>query len=279
MSAPERELFAGRTIECRPSGRDGFVLRVLLPRPLGQPLEGGRFFMLRTADAGFPYLSRPFSVHDARPDGRGPELQFLFKTVGRGTNCLARLRPGDPVQLLGPLGRPFPRADDAVTSVLVAGGVGLPPLFLWMRRRLEQGRRDPALLLYGARVREQLFELKEAEALGVPVRTATEDGSHGEQGRVDRLLTRALDELAGRPARVLACGPDPMMAVVAALCRVRRIPCLVSLETLMACGFGVCNACAVPVAGEDGSLTRFARACIDGPVVDGASVLWHAAPE
>jgi dihydroorotate dehydrogenase electron transfer subunit len=109
------------------------------------------------------------------------------------------------------------------------------------------------------------------------VRTATEDGSDGLHGRVDALLAATLDELAGRRVRAFTCGPDPMMAAVSALCATRGVPCHVSLETLMACGFGVCNACAVPIAGGDGSLGHYARACIDGPVMDGARVLWRAA--
>ena len=68
-----------------------------------------------------------------------------------------------------------------------------------------------------------------------------------------------------------------MMAAVARIAARRKVPCLVSLETLMACGFGVCNACAVPVAGSDGQIARYARACIDGPVMDGAAVHWQAA--
>lgn len=269
-----RDCFDAAVLECRPSGRGGHLLRVALPRPLARPLEGGHFFMLRTEGADFPFLNRPFSAHDARPDGRGPELQFLFKAIGRGTGCLSRLRAGEKLKLVGPLGQPFPAPRAGETTILVAGGVGLPPLFLWLRRRQETSAREPAVLLYGARFREQLFELDAALQLGVPVRTATEDGSHGLRGRVDQLLAATLDEVRG-PVRVYACGPDPMMAAVARLCGERRLPCLVSLETLMACGFGVCNACAVPMKGADGMIARFARACIDGPVMDGASVLWH----
>jgi dihydroorotate dehydrogenase electron transfer subunit len=277
VSAPERDVFLAQTLEVRPSGRDGWLLRVQLPRPLARPLEGGHFFGLRTSGADFPFLNRPFSVHDASPDTRGPELQFLLKVVGRGTTCLSKLTRGEPVQLVGPLGRPFPKEEGGATTLLVAGGVGLPPLFLWLRRRAEERRSERALLLYGARVQAQLFELEAAQSLGVEVRTATEDGSHGVRGRVDKLLLAALDEHAGRPVRVFTCGPDPMMAVVSRICAERRVPSFVSLETLMACGFGVCNACAVPVADGSGAVARFARACMDGPVMDGTQVHWQSA--
>lgn len=283
----ERDLFDAEVLQCRPSGRDGFLLTVRLARPLARPLEGGHFFMLRTGGCDFPFLNRPFSVHDVRGEsGSAPELDFLFKSIGRGTACMARARRGDPLRLIGPLGRPFPQAGAGETTLLVAGGVGLPPLFLHLRRRQQrlaggEGRgarpESPTLLLYGARSQDQLFELAAAEKLGVPVRTATEDGSLGLHGRVDRLLAQTLHSLGGAPVRILTCGPDPMMAAVSALARARKIPCLVSLETLMACGFGVCNACAVPIDDGRGGVARFARACIDGPVVDGAEVLWHAA--
>ncbi len=277
MSSCERHVVRATVIDCSSAGRDGFLLRVALPAPFAEPLEGGHFFMVRTDGADFPFLNRPFSVHSAAPDGRGPELSFIFKNVGRGTGCLSRLRTGDALTLVGPLGRPFPHADPGVTTVLVAGGVGLPPLFRWLERRRERAAREPALLLYGARSSDQLFDLASAERLGVPVRTATEDGSHGMKGRVDKLLAATLDELGARPVCVYTCGPDPMMAAVARLSAARRVRCMVSLETLMACGFGVCNACAVPVTDGDGQLARYARACMDGPVMDGASVLWQAA--
>lgn len=281
MSERACDVVRSAVIECVPSGRDGFRLEVELPAPFAAPLEGGHFFMLRTDAADFPYLNRPFSVHSARPAGGGLRLSFLFKAIGRGTRCLARLRAGEPVTLVGPLGTPFPAPRAGETTLLVAGGVGLPPLHRWLERRRERGAAGEAQLLYGARSRDQLFELDACRELCVDppvrVRTATEDGSHGRRGRVDALLEETLDELRGRPVRLLACGPDPMMAAVARIAAERALPCLVSLETLMACGFGVCNACAVPVAGRDGRVERYARACIDGPVMDAAPLLWQAA--
>jgi dihydroorotate dehydrogenase electron transfer subunit len=277
VSETGRGVFTSEVASCRSAGRDGWLLTLRLPRERALPLEGGHFFMVRTAGPDFPFLNRPFSVHDARLDGHSWELDFIFKSVGRGTGCMARARPGDPVTLIGPLGQPFPLPGGGETTLLVAGGVGLPPLFLHLRRRLEAGRREAARLLYGARSHDQLFELASAERLGVPVATATEDGSHGLRGRVDALLQKTLDELAGAPARILTCGPDPMMAAVALLARARGVPCFASLETVMACGFGVCNACAVPLDDGKGGVARYARACMDGPVVDAAQVLWHPA--
>jgi len=277
VSGIGRGVFTSEVANCRTAGRDGWLLTLRLPRERALPLEGGHFFMVRTAGPDFPFLNRPFSVHDARLDGRFWELDFIFKSVGRGTSCMARARPGDPITLIGPLGQPFPLPGSEETTLLVAGGVGLPPFFLHLRRRLEAGRREAARLLYGARSFDQLFELASAERLGVPVATATEDGSHGLHGRVDALLQKTLDELGGAPARILTCGPDPMITTVARLARARSVPCFASLETVMACGFGVCNACAVPVDDGRGGVARYARACMNGPVVDAAQVLWHPA--
>ena len=85
-------------------GGEGFVVEVELDQPLSDPLEGGNFFMLRTPDSSFPFLNRPFSVHDVEPDGRGPRLSFLLKVVGDGTACLAQLCSGQELRLVGPLG-------------------------------------------------------------------------------------------------------------------------------------------------------------------------------
>ena len=120
---------------------------------------------------------------------------------------------------------------------------------------------------------KQLFALDSVHEMGVEVRCSTEDGSLGHHGRVDALLQEVLAE--GGDLRVLTCGPDPMMARVAELCEEAGVPCLASLETLMACGFGVCNACAVPYRQEAEPGYRYARACMDGPVMDASQILWH----
>jgi dihydroorotate dehydrogenase electron transfer subunit len=268
----ERFVLRSTVRECRPSGSQGFLLTTSVDQTLPRELEGGHFFMLRAEDAEFPFLNRPFSVHSAGPASRGPELQFLFKVVGSGTASLARLRAGDPLHLVGPLGQPFPMHVKGRTTVLVAGGVGFPPLHLYLRRHLQRDQPENCILLYGARSRDQLFELDGLRGLDVEIHTATEDGSDGLCGRVDGLLERVLEAHAGQALRILTCGPDPMMTRVAEIAAEHQIPCWVSLETFMACGFGVCNACAVPRAESEGEGFRYARACLDGPVFDATTI-------
>ena len=275
MSTATRQRMTARTLGVDSLGGDGVRLRVQLPAPLEQPVEGGQFFMLRSAHPDFPFLSRPFSVHEALPDGCGPELHFLLKRVGPGTRVLADLAAGEPLDLVGPLGTPFPAAAEGVTSLLVAGGVGLPPLNLFLRRQIAAGRDEPIVLLYGGRSRAHLYDLDGLRERGVEVHTATEDGSEGVHGRVDVLLAGQLEERQGQALRILTCGPDPMMACVAELAAKAGVECLVSLETLMACGFGVCNACAVAVDANGPGGVRYERACLDGPVMDAARVEWH----
>src|SRR5262249_55572989 len=124
---------------------------------------------------------------------------------------------------------------------------------------------------YGARTQADLPLDAELAAV-TELRVATEDGSRGTHGRVTVLLERALDELAaeGQAAKVYTCGPAAMMAAVAALSAARGVPCEVSLETPMACGYGVCLGCPVPRTGGDAR--SYLYACTEGPCVDAASI-------
>ena len=252
---------------------DGAVISVAVDADV-EPPQPFQFYMLSVpADPAFPFLPRPFSVYDAREG----ELDFLVKEVGPGTRSLCRLREGDPLLVAGPLGHGVTSLPPEVRSIGVAGGVGIAP-FLLLYRGLSAGRVDggrdaegrPPLLIYGAREKALLYDLELFEELDIEVRACTEDGSHGAAGRVDALLREALDE---GPADVLACGPDPMMEAVAEVCAERGTPCRLSLETYMACGYGVCNACAVKVTDDryrEGH--RYDRCCIEGPVFDAATI-------
>jgi dihydroorotate dehydrogenase electron transfer subunit len=214
-------------------------------------------------------LRRPFSIAAAEPAGGGVEV--VFDVVGPGTAWLAERRPGEPLDLVGPLGRPFPAPPAGVGCVLVGGGYGAAPL-LYLARALADGRR-PVALVMGAASAARLLDPDAAErALPGGVVLTTEDGSRGRSGRVTDVLDALLDDTE---AGVLyACGPMAMLAAVARRAHTRALRCHVAVEEAMACGVGVCMTCVVPVRGPEGVRNR--RACVDGPVFDGADVAWDA---
>ena len=205
----------------------------------------------------------------------GAEPSFLVKAVGEGTRRMVQAPPEACFTLLGPLGAPWRHPRPDARAVLVAGGVGLPPL-LFLARELgatrEAARGPRPLLLYGGRSAEDL-PLGDEVAAVAELRTATEDGSRGTRGLVTALLEPALDELtrAGSPAELFTCGPHGMMAAVAAIAARRGVGCQVSLETRMACGYGVCLGCATARPGGG-----YLYACNEGPCVDATAVDWRA---
>lgn len=244
---------------------DGFVLEVRGPIP---PTVPGQFYMLRT-DSRWPrLLPVPFSLYDRDPSGaRGA---FLGKRIGPGTRALAECRPGERLHLTGPLGNGFPA--DLPEAWCVAGGVGLAPFLLLARLRAAAGA-TPPVVLFGGRDRDALFGLEPLEPIARVV-TATEDGSHGHHGLVTDLLEEAVARGELRPGQaVLCCGPDPMMHAVAEICAVHDLACWLSLETYMACGYGVCNGCSVRVRPEAFENWPYSRACREGPVYRAADLL------
>ena len=245
---------------------------------LAQP---GQFFMVRIAGRTDPLLGRPFALYDTVLDGQGGlvGLEIVHLVVGKMTTLLSGLKPGDPVEIWGPLGMRFPAVPDHVARVtLVAGGIGQTP-FLAYSRELLGGRGfagksaqkvvDKVELVYGARRESLLAGLDAFVQAGARVLPCTEDGSLGLKGRV----TDGLDTLE-KPEWIVACGPEPMLHAVARWARERGVPCQVSLETPMACGLGICFSCVVKVASsEQSSGWDYQRVCIDGPTFDAASLI------
>jgi dihydroorotate dehydrogenase electron transfer subunit len=232
----------------------------LLRVAVGDDFDGaavlpGQFVMLRGPWGMHPLLPRAFSVLAGRPG----ELELLVKVVGRGTRLLAAAEPGAAMTVLGPLGRPFPAPADGVREVLVGGGSGIPPLVMQALRARALGHTPGVEVIYGGRSGPDLALLDRIEGAGLKVLPCTEDGSVGARGRVTDVLRGRLEPTDG--LRVLACGPTPMLAAVSAMCAERGVECLLSLETEMACGIGLCKGCSV--ARPEGG---YHCACKDGPV-------------
>jgi dihydroorotate dehydrogenase electron transfer subunit len=260
---PVRELC--EVLERRRAG--AYQALALVTPTIAEAARPGQFVhLLAGEERSFP-LRRPFSIHRAE---RGT-VEIVFDVVGAGTRALARLRPHDVVDVLGPLGRPFTPPAEPVGCVLVGGGYGTAPLFfLAGELRARRCRVDFAI---GAATAARLLDAMEAKRLGHSLTVTTDDGSAGRRG----LVTDPLPELLARTGagRVYACGPMPMLAAVSRVAAAAGVPCQVAVEEQMACGTGICFSCVLPVgsAGNAGG-TRMARSCLEGPVFDGTAIAW-----
>jgi dihydroorotate dehydrogenase electron transfer subunit len=240
-------------------------LDLALPRPVD--FAPGQFAMLNLVGPAEMVLRRPFSILASA----GDEMSFLYRVAGRGTALIAAAREGDRVACLAPLGVAFPAPDPHLPVLLLAGGVGVPPLHAWWARY----RRPDDLAFFGGRDGDDVpwgllddWRVSIDTAVGVPA------GRKAFAGLVTDLCAQDLARagLAG-PYRVLACGPTPMLRAAATLATQRGWPCLVSVEEHMGCGYGVCKGCVVPVRIDDDAV-RNAMSCEEGPVFDAAVLAW-----
>ncbi|HWQ28146.1 MAG TPA: dihydroorotate dehydrogenase electron transfer subunit [Dehalococcoidia bacterium] len=236
----------------------------------------GQFVMLRCADlsakalaerpegpffgsdlAHDPLLPRPMSIHRLRQGESGDEFAVLYDVVGRGTEWLARRRPGDVVYGWGPLGRGFAVGRSSHHLLLVAGGIGIAPLVWLAEEQVRRGR--SVTLIAGGRNAEQIFPARllppEVEFV-----VTTEDGSAGRRG----LATDAFAELLEWADQVFACGPNAMFQAMARIVREARVrrSVQVLVEERMGCGTGICYGCAVETR------KGMRLVCKDGPRFD-----------
>ncbi|MDR2176425.1 MAG: dihydroorotate dehydrogenase electron transfer subunit [Treponema sp.] len=236
----------------------------------GPAPAAGQFFMLKS-QRGSPFLPRPVSVY--RWDKVSRRLSFLVLKRGRGTGELGQLRTGEGVALTGPLGNcwkdflprvipcgetgngntPAGGAALSGTLALVGGGIGIAPLAA-LGNELGGG-----FDLY-AGFKSGSFGLEFLRDRAAGLLVASEDGSEGRRGRIPDFV-----EYRGR-SRVFACGPLPMLRVVAEHCRAAQVPCYISMEQFMACGVGACLGCTVKTAAGN------RRCCADGPIFPAADI-------
>ena len=213
-------------------------------------------------------MRRPFSIYQVRERGvYGGTVEFVFSIEGRGTRWLADRQPHEPIDVVGPLGKPFSLPREPATCVLVGGGYGTAPLFPLADALRARGCRIDFVM--GAAREDRLFGALDAKRISATLSVTTDDGSVGLRGRVSDALP---DVLATSKADVVyACGPMGMLRAVSRICEAAGIPCQIAVEELMACGIGVCMTCVLPVIGDDG-VTRMVRSCVEGPVFLGDRV-------
>ena len=240
--------------DVREVGENIFVLRCTSPE-IARSVRPGQFVNVRVSDSFEPLLRRPFSVHRTV----GSDIEIIFNVVGKGTAALRRMRAGDTVSLIGPLGVPFGLSSTGYdTAVLVGGGLGVAPLPIITEALTRSGKN--ILTFLGSRTSRHLVRHHL-----VNVHAATDDGSEGFHGTVVELMEQKLRQNPPVAPRIFACGPTPMLRAVARLADALHVPCEVSLEGAMGCGFGICQGC--PVELVDGG-RKYALMCKDGPVFD-----------
>jgi dihydroorotate dehydrogenase electron transfer subunit len=246
---------------------------------------------LKDAAIRNPILRRPFSFVDIFEHNGKTIVNIIYAVIGAGTVRLTSLRPGDQVSVIGPLGNGFEADRDCKIAVLIAGGIGCPPIE-HLAKELCRKRSDIRIAAFvGARsvndlpfagVAKELQEgravegIEEFERFGAESAIATDDGSAGMRGFVTAAVEKWLDEnnIDAESCEFFACGPDPMLAAASMLAQTRGIKCMVSLERMMACGIGLCQSCAVEVRAADGEETEYKLCCKDGPVFDSKAVVW-----
>lgn len=252
---------------------DIFLMEIRSPDivALGRP---GQFLHLRVDDGdGGPLLRRPLSIFSR--EEAGERVGLLFRRVGPGTRILSGMLPDSRLDLVGPLGRAFSPSPGIEKALLVAGGLGVAPLF-FLAQDLT-GRGIGVRFLLGATGREGLLCRDRLKDLGVKLDISTDDGSEGFHGLVTGLLEQVLEQDRPSPAKcaLFVTGPEPMMKTVAALARRHRLGAQFSLERHMACGVGACWGCAVRCRDERGRPV-YRRACADGPVFDLSELDWDS---
>lgn len=226
--------------------------------------EPGQFVHVRVPALEESALRRPFSIFNAE----GGRLELLYKTVGRGTAALNAAKPGDVVDVMGPLGHGFP-VKCAGEPLLVGGGFGVAPLY-FLARLMKKGGLAPKLFV-GGRTKADLLALDRFGALGVQVFPATNDGSAGAKGLVTDPLDDELIRLRGigRPFELFACGPDPMLKAVAMRATGSKSKGWISMDRHMVCGVGACYACIQKTVRGN------SRCCIEGPVFAAEDLVWE----
>jgi len=258
--------------------------RLVLKGPIAKTAKPGQFVAVQVQASSIPsydpLLRRPLSIAEISPDR--DEITLLYRIQGRGTEILARVRCGEKLSVMGPLGNGF-SLPEVGELWLVAGGIGIFPLYALAQNALAHGL--IVRLFWGG---ENALFIKNAglaawQALGIPIHLSTLDGILGDkglvteqvQGRLSQLFgqTRQTDLLGPGQISVATCGPKKMLQAVTKLCMHFAVPVQVSLEERMGCAVGACLGCVCTLIDETGTLIH-RKVCQDGPVFRGEEVVW-----
>lgn len=251
-----------------------FRVRIHAPE-IAKQITPGQFIMIRPANTNDPLLGRPFALYDTYlQDGAPAGLDIVYLVIGKLTTLMTTWAAGEQIEIWGPLGNGFPMLNSQRID-LIAGGIGQTPFVAVTKEargekqygfppRQIQQTADKVRLFYGARTAEFLAGIPDFESAGAEVHLACDDGSCGYHGYVTELFKQEL-KISGHPDAVFCCGPEPMMITTAKICAQENLPCWLSLESPMACGFGACFSCVTKVKLPEGGWD-YRRSCVEGPI-------------
>jgi len=278
---PHAARYCSEVVSQRKLAKQTYAVRIGCPE-IARLIRPGQFFMIRPAGGTDPLLGRPFALYDTiLNDAQQPvAFEFAYHVIGKRTRLISQWTPGTPVELWGPLGNGFPNFQGR-HLLCVGGGIGYTPFLAGIRSALglrHYGESAPpdsgtvtrrVSFCYGVQSRQFRADLSDFESLsGLRTSITTDDGSEGRKGFVTAVVSELLDQSEeDRPDGVFCCGPEPMMTAVARICETAKVPCWLSLETPMACGFGACFSCVTRV--RDDSQPEgwdYRRTCVEGPV-------------
>jgi dihydroorotate dehydrogenase electron transfer subunit len=252
-----------------------FLMSVRLPLEFATPLPG-QFILIHLKNRRDILLGRPFSISGFHRHAHSVQIEILYRIAGQGTRLFSRLRAGDDLDILGPLGRPFEIPMGIKNVILVSGGIGIAPiryLLTFIRAMgLERALRTDVYM--GAKTVDELLDLEAVRLLCDELQVCTDDCSMGHPGLVTEPLEKALKSYSLKDTLVCACGPLGMIRRLSEILTRHPLACQVSLEERMACGVGACLGCAVAVRGENGE-KQYQRVCREGPVFNLRNILWE----
>ncbi|MGB5157926.1 dihydroorotate dehydrogenase electron transfer subunit [Desulfobacterium sp. N47] len=229
----------------------------------------GQFVMIRLTSGIMPLLRRPFSVHNVKDNKtNGKYIEILYDVVGEFTGRLSEIKAGEWLDIMGPLGKGFVLNKNYSKIFIVAGGIGVAPMFFLSSYLVEKQNVDSLSIkiFLGARTKECVLCRDDFFNYGLEIITATDDGSEGEPCFITNSVETALAQ--SRPEIIFACGPLGMLQSLAGIAQKYEVPCQVSMESLMACGIGACLGCAL----EGNDKNSYLHVCKDGPVFDSRDI-------
>ncbi len=233
----------------------------------------GNFVHIKVSPHPYPLLRRAFSLHYVNIQKKS--FDILFKVVGKGTEILSEKSPEDTLDLLGPIGNSFSLPPKGKMVMLVAGGMGIAPLWFLFTNLIKKIDKERLLFFLGAKTKKELLYCEKLKELGANLRVTTDDGSYGTKGLVTDVFLKEIKKgkAGSKKLMVYSCGPEEMLKKMSEISKRYDLPCQISLEGSMACGVGACWGCVVRLANGG-----YKRVCIDGPVFDAREVVLDTSP-